>query len=366
MMNVVFILGSSVNQNGIKRIDEFCARGYNVKAYGFYRNMKVDNKPKDVEMKIVGEFTNDMPYKNRIGIINRGIKQVLNETKDTKSIYYLIGTDIGLVFSFISKKPYIYEEADLVHTYLGNKILRNLFGALDKRVIRKSVLTVFRSEGFIRYHFGKNCPENVTFIANRLNKAILDYKTLEKPLPNVEHLKFGFAGAIRFESIYNFARILLENFPQHEFHFYGTPFSEEEGAIFGKLEKFSNCYFHGPFKNPVDLPAVYGNIDLVLSTYDVVFENVRYAEPNKIYEAMYFDTPIIVSTGTFLAEKTNMLGIGYDVDAMNEEQTIAFIKNLTNEGLADVIKTIKSIDKKTTLNINDDFFEKFDSRVSMI
>ena len=173
-MNIVFILGNSVNQNGIKRIDEFFSRGYKVSAYGFHRNMKVDNKPQNVNMNIVGNFSNDMPYKDRIGIISRGIKQVIKNTSNEKPIYYLIGSDIGLVFSFISIKPFIYEEADLVHTYINNKVIRSVFKYLDKRVIRKSILTVFRSEGFIRYYFRSKCPNNVTFIANRLNVNLLD------------------------------------------------------------------------------------------------------------------------------------------------------------------------------------------------
>ena len=35
--------------------------------------------------------------------------------------------------------------------------------------------------------------------------------------------------------------------------------------------------------------------DMVVATYDVTIENVRYAEPNKIYEAIFFETPIILS-----------------------------------------------------------------------
>ena len=104
----------------------------------------------------------------------------------------------------------------------------------------------------------------------------------------------------------------------------------------------------------MDLPDVYGSIDLVLATYDVKYENVKYAEPNKIYESIYFETPIIVSSGTFLAKKVKRLGIGYDVNAMNEEEVVAFVKNLNEEDLSKKRANAKAIEKRKTLNINDD------------
>lgn len=354
---IVFILSSAVNQNGIKRIDEFCDRGYKVLAYGFKRNTDVDNKPKSVVVQIVGVFSNNMPYLKRIGIMKRGISQAIQETKDNDCVYYVIGTDVALIYTFISNKPYFYEEPDLVHTYIKSRIVRNALEWLDLRIIKNSLLTVFRSEGFIKYHFGQRAPSNVTFIANRLNPVVMDYPVKEKNIPNMEHLKFGFAGAIRFKSIYNFAKVVVENFPQHEFHFYGTAPSDE-GLIFRNLEKYSNCIFHGRFHNPDDLPSIYEKLDLVLSTYDVEYENVRFAEPNKIYEAIFFETPLIVSKGTFLGDKVENLGVGYTIDALNDQEVIDFVNSLTVESIQEKVYSAKRIDKREVLNINDDFFRK--------
>lgn len=366
-MNVVFILGSSVNQNGIKRIDEFCSRGYNVSAYGFHRKMTIENHPKDVKMTIVGEFTNDIPYRKRIRIIASGLRTVLQQTDSDNSIYYLIGSDVGLFFSLLyRRKKYIYEEADLVHTYINNPIFRNLLRILDKRVISKSVMTVFRSEGFIRYYFGDTCPDNVTFIANRLDPSVLDCEEMVKKTVSCEHLRFGFVGAIRFQSIFNFARVLLENFPQHEFHFYGSAFSSQDETMFRDLVRYKNCFFYGTFSNPKDLPAIYRNIDLLLSTYDVAYDNVKYAEPNKIYEAIYFETPIIVSIGTFLSEKTEKLGIGYSIDPLDSKKIIEFINGLSEQDIMRKVGNIKSIDKTYALNINNEFFIKFNKLTGIL
>jgi glycosyltransferase involved in cell wall biosynthesis len=128
--------------------------------------------------------------------------------------------------------------------------------------------------------------------------------------------------------------------------------------MFDRLKNYNNCHFHGAFFHPNDLPEIYAKTDLVLSTYDVENENVRFAEPNKIYESIYFRTPIIVSSGTYLAEKVNEIGIGYDIDAMKDEEIINFIQQLDNESINQRISNINCIDKIKAININDEFFER--------
>lgn len=355
---IIFILTSSVNPNSLKRIDEFVLRGYNVRAYGFKRDVDVPNRSKYVDVEILGSYKNDLSYYKRSSIIYKGIKRVLLETKGQDCIYYLIGLDIAMFFRLQSKRTYIFEEADLVHTNIKMTFIKNIYEGIDKSIIKHSLISVFRSEGFVKYHFGNDVPGNVCVIANRLNVRVADFEVFPKHEIDLDYLKIGYIGFIRYKSILNFAKVFCQAFPQHEFHFYGTYTSEGNERAFGVLKEFKNCYFHGSFKSPDDLNRIYSEIDLVLSTYDVSSENVRYAEPNKIYEAIYFETPIVVSSGTFLAEKVKRLGIGYDIDAMNEREIIDLINNLTPEGLQVKAENARHIDKREVLNINDDFFEK--------
>lgn len=364
MSTIVFILSSSVNQNGIKRIDEFVERGYDVKVYGFNREVKYCNKSKYVEINILASFSNNQPYLKRLGIMRKGIKSVLEETREQDCVYYLIGPDVAMIFTLICNRNYIYEEPDLVHTYIKNRYVRNILERIDKRIIRKSILSVFRSEGFPIYHFGDNIPDNCTVITNRLNKDIQRFPIVEKKEINMKHLRVGFVGGIRFKSIKSFAQIFCERFPESEFHFYGILDTDEEKLLFKPLEKFDNCHFHGCFKNPDDMPTIYSNIDLLLSTYDIEFENVRYAEPNKIYEAIYFETPIIVSKGTFLGDKVLRLGVGYTVDPLNEEEIISFIRGLSIANMKEKVENMRKISKEDLINRNDSFFKLLESKLN--
>ena len=124
-----------------------------------------------------------------------------------------------------------------------------------------------------------------------------------------------------------------------------------------ELSKHPNFHQHGRFKNPADLPDIYKNIDVVLALYDVDSINVLYAEPNKLYEAMYYRKPIIVSKGTYLAEKVNRLGIGFDLDATVPSNIDEFISGLTEEKVKEKTENAERIDRKDAINDNPALFE---------
>ena len=139
-------------------------------------------------------------------------------------------------------------------------------------------------------------------------------------------------------------------------HFFGTTDDRRE-EIVAELSKYPNFHQHGRFKNPADLPEIYSKIDIVLALYDVDSINVLYAEPNKLYEAMYYRKPIIVSKGTYLAEKVKRLGIGFDLDATESSNIETFIAGLTEEKLQEKIDNAGRIDRKDAINNNPELFD---------
>lgn len=357
-MKIVFIVNAIGMQRCIKRIDEFAERGYLVEAYGFDRGLQSNKQPKSCEIKEIGSIDNSTSYLKRLKTIYSGVKNVLTKTRDEDVLYYVFGLDNVMFFMLQSRKKFIYEESDLVHTYMKSQLAISFFEWIDKRAIKKSLISVFTSEGFVRYHFGDKRPENTHVIANRLPLTVNALEKKDKKPLDIKHLSIGFVGYLRFNAIEHFCRVFCEHYPEHEFHFFGVTNNEPDRLLFEPLKKNKNCYFHGAFKHPNDLPEVYSQIDLVLSTYDVENENVRYAEPNKIYEAIYFKTPIIVSSGTYLAEKVNELGIGYDVDAMDAKEVVRFVNELTENSINRKEEAIDRIDPHYALNVNDEFFDK--------
>lgn len=359
MSTIVFVFNSAHSPLPYKRVREFIDNGYEVEVYAFDRGVPTKNKPEDFSINIVGLSPETMSYTRRIPILLKGLKEVKRRIGKREVILYFLGLDVAFLSKFFFHRSYIYEEADLVHTYFRNSLLRNIFERIDKYVIRKSLISNFTSEGFLDYHYGSNVPENVFVIPNKLSPEVTKYPLQEHHRVDLKNLQIGFVGGFRFKSIYSFTYSFLSKYPNHDFHLFGVLDDTEENK---ELLKFDNFHNHGPFKNPQDLPSIYSQLDLVLCTYDAEYENVRYAEPNKIYEAIYFETPIIVSNGTFLSRKVERMGIGYSIDPLNNEQVFGFIDGLTEESIEEKQKNARSIGKEYAINNNSNFF----SRLSII
>ena len=351
---IIFIVPSITISHYKSRVLEFVVNGYDVEVYGYERSTHSKNKDLPYKFHIIGNIE-DGSYIDRVLLYRKNFAELGKKYSDENVIFYLCGLDIAMFFTLINPKAiYIYEECDLVHTYTK---VKNILKLIDRRIIKKSLLSVLTSEGFLKYHFGVNRPDNVCLVENKLNPGILKCKLLEKTKLSNNSLSIGFVGIPRFDSVYNFIDVFCKNFPQHTFHVFGGPVPEQ----FQPLDKYSNCHFHGFFNNPVDLPRIYSQIDLVLATYDVECDNVRYAEPNKLYESIYFETPIIVSKGTFLSEKVERLGIGFSINPLDENCIKRFINELS---LEEVKHNITRIDKKYSICNNSHLFNKIEELFS--
>lgn len=355
---IIFIINSIQQQRCIKRIEEFIANGYEVEAYGFSRSEVIPTLPENFKIEVLAQFDNSVSYHKRLIIMYKALRPVFKRHQHEQVVYYYFLLDVALVCRMLSHKPYIYEESDLMQTYIPSALVRNTLNWLDKRIIRHSLITTMTSEGFAQFHYGTQYPANIVFVSNKLNNKVLQLSYTPSSY-DMNHLRIGFVGGARYQTVVNFVRTFAEHFPQHEFHFYGTilDFQQEFEQI---IETHANVYYHGKFSNPADLPAIYQNIDLVLATYDTQFENVRYAEPNKLYEAAYFQTPIIVSQNTFLAQRVQQLGIGWAVDAMSEKAIMELINGLSQDEMARYIANCAALDRQQLVNTNPLLFKKLD------
>ena len=339
----------------IKRVEEFIDNGYEIDAYGFDRGGETYAQPSKFEIKVIGSHNISQSYSSRLKTIYKSMKPIIKKYKKQDVLFYYFFFDVAFVARLITKRPFIYEESDIPYTNIGNSMLRGFLGRVDKRMIERSLLTVMTSEGFIDYHFGDERPKNIIVVPNRVNPKLSEFEYQNKPI-DINHLKFAFVGGFRYASVLNFATVIAEHFSQHEFHAYGN-IVENKNALEELVNQYSNVFFHGTFKNPDELPGIYEKIDVVLATYDATSINAQYAEPNKLYESIYFRTPIVVSSNTFLAKKVNRLGIGYGINALNKEEIVSFIKSLTLEDLKNKQMASSSIPKESATNTNPEIFK---------
>lgn len=354
-MKIVFILNNITLTRCLKRVSEFIDNGYEVDVYGFEKQGEEGYaSPSNFNISILGVFSRKQSYYERLMVYYRSLKPLFNKYKGQDVVFYYFFFNIAFAARLLCRRPFIYEESDMPYTGLKNKLLRNWLSNIDKRMIKKSLLTVMTSEGFIDYHFGDERPKNIVVVPNRVNPLLMNLPYHRNDF-DINHLSIAFVGGFRYNSVINFATVIAENFPQHEFHVYGIvlEYGEELKAL---CEKYENIHFHGKFRNPDDLPSIYEKIDLVLASYDATYINAQYAEPNKMYEAIFFRTPIIVSSNTFLAKKVSKLGVGYHINALNKQEIVSFINGLTIEDINNKLQALEALPKDFAINKNPELF----------
>lgn len=356
-MKIVFILNNITITRCLKRVNEFIDKGYEVEVYGFKKEDEEGYAvPNGFSITVLGSFSQEQPYFKRLKVYYRSLKPLFMKYKKQDVIFYYFFFNIAFAARLQCCRRFIYEESDMPYLSIGNKLIRMWLSWSDKRIIKKSLLTVMTSEGFIDYHFGKERPKNIVVVPNRVNPGLMNLPYSMKQQHDLDHLSIAFVGGFRYMSVLNFAEVVGESFPQHEFHVFGNIISNGDN-LRALCEKHSNIHFHGKFKNPDDLPGIYGNIDLVLASYDVTSINSQYAEPNKMYEAIFFKVPIIVSKGTFLSRKVESLGIGYAINGLEKDEIRNFLSGLTKESYEDKIRGLNAIPREDAINVNPAMFK---------
>ena len=363
---IVFIVRTMVPRVD-KRIKEFIANGYDVEVYGFeFENVRIDNSKNTAYyynvLATIPNFPHQLSYKERAVLFYKKIKEVINRYNKKETLFYFFTINTSFITLVIPNLIFINEESDMLFDRSKNSLVRKLIIWANKRIVKKSYKTVMTSQGFADYYYGDKIPKNIVIIPNKVSAACLKLPAVAKEPFDVNHIRFAFTGNARYNSIFNMCKMVGEHFPQHEFHFYGTLnyfTDEQKQAVAG----YKNVFVHGPFKNPDDLPGIYSKIDFVISTYDSEGVNVQYAESNKIYESMFFETPIFVSTNTVLQKIVNKHNMGYAINALDDEEVIKTINSITAEKFEEFRASLKAIDKKESVNDNTKFFQQLKKEI---
>lgn len=348
---IIFILSSISQPRCLKRIRSFINAGYEVEVYGFDRGVyNINATIEGKEINVLGFAPSGSGYLEKFLYTKRQLKNIFKKYKNEKVIYYLFGFDQALICKVFSSNKYIYEISDLVYSYFKNPFLRFIFKSTDKYIIRKSLLTVLITKGFLDFFNLKT--NNIIIQPNKLDTYFSSYNRNVTKLSTNQSLSFGFAGAIRYQNtVFRFARIIGKYFPHHSFNFYGD--STNLSAVKEISQKYKNVFYMGPFKNPEDLTKVYEGIDIVVACYRTDTVNERVAEPNKLYEALFFNKPIIVSKETYLERfVTKQNDFGYAIDATSDSEIIDLIQNIEIDDLNNKIKNISIIPTSSIIDDN--------------
>lgn len=252
-------------------------------------------------------------------------------------IIYAESLDSLLIAGQYKKKHPIqvfFEVADLRENFLVKPanpvdwLMTKMLLHREKKAFRQVDYLVVTSTKFYDLHYSALIPpEKMVYFPNIPDvKAFSTYRK-----KTVGRFTVGFIGGIRYLKQ---MKLLVDAAKQVDCDVLfagagGT--SAEYDEIRNYCKDLSNVRFSGRYDYDTQIAELYGAVDCVFSVYNADNPNVRIALPNKFYESIYCELPIIVAKDTYLEELVTKYGVGISVSHKCIEDLESALARLKND-----------------------------------
>ncbi len=325
-------------------------RGQEVK-----ETFEINSKNKTVKIAI------DAPHGNpikRIVPLLKYIGKAIKVLKDGRpDIIHAANLDMLLIAriykAFYNKDiKIVYEVADLPRYSFAKKInsfkslVSKLLQGIERRLISKISRLILTSPYFWDEYFSKFVDEDkYLFVPNA------PYKSLFEKYSEAQHdkLTIAFIGSVRYTDQ---LKILIDSVGELKkgirVFIAGSGPGYQEILEYSKDKDFVEIY--GPYNYEKEIVSLYEKVDIMYSVYDSNLENVKIALPNRLYESIVCEKPIIASRGTELGKFIEREKIGFTVDSNGNEELKEKILYLINS------KETLNLYKNNCKNIKEDYY----------
>ncbi|MEM7507252.1 MAG: glycosyl transferase family 1 [Pseudomonadota bacterium] len=267
------------------------------------------------EIVDLGE-TADNAYVQRIASIFRGAKLAGRQADVLRRSNLIIARNLDMLATAVLVRsrlglamPVIYECLDIHKKLTGSGAVAKGLRALERSLLKRTALVVLSSPAFEREHFARYYPGAYRsfLVENRLidGDAFPD-RPVESNTPSPRgKLKIGWFGNLRCARSLAILGALADRFPEQvEIVLRGYPAPGVFADFEGLLAPHANITFHGRYRAPQDLAAIYGEVDLVWAgDWYEEGANSLWLLPNRIYEGGYFAVPQLAPAGTETARR---------------------------------------------------------------
>ncbi|WP_428929794.1 hypothetical protein [Marinibacterium sp. SX1] len=270
--------------------------------------------------------TRDNDYLQRVTLVYSGARRALNypDMFRRADIFLARNLDMLALAARVRRKlgldvPLVYECLDIHHRLTGPSRPARMLRRLEARLLEQCALVMISSPRFAEAHFETHYPGKCRFhlVENRL---IEGDAFAARPAPRAAApegpLRIGWFGNLRCRRSLDLLKSLANRFPDDLriiLRGYPAPgvFPDFEAEFAGQ----PNIVFHGRYKAPGDLEAIYGEVDLIWAgDWYEAGANSMWLLPNRIYEGGYFATPALAPAGTQVAQWLTERGGGFILD----------------------------------------------------
>lgn len=231
----------------------------------------------------------------------------------------------------------IFEVADLRECFIEeptafkDRIIKSYILKLEKKLFKSVDALVLTSHKFYDIHYEKLISEGKVFFMPNTpeKKAFINYKKKSGGAFTI-----GFIGGIRYLTQ---MKLLVDasTIVGCKVLFAGAGgTSTDYSQIVEYCKGKKNVEFYGKYNYDADIAKLYGMVDCVYAVYDADNPNVRIALPNKLYESIICDLPIIVAKGTYLEERVKAFNVGFSVSHTSAEDLISVLTDLMSKKIS--------------------------------
>ncbi|WP_368489971.1 glycosyltransferase [Clostridium sp. BJN0013] len=268
------------------------------------------------------------------------------------------GLFIGYSINKKLKLKVTYDEHDLFYMYfynrkgLLNKLIYYSVILLEKHMVKRVdthiVVTPKMKEVY------KKISKNIYIVNNAPYKSL--FNDIEKTPDNL--LRIGFIGSVRY---YDEIKALIDAAQKYDKSvkviICGWGIYAEQLASYSK--KFSNVEIKGAY-NISELEQLYKNIDVTYAFYPG--DTATISMPNKFYESIITETPIIANKVTEFGHEVWKNNFGYGIEGKNLKEEIEHIIEKLLKDPAEKNNIIENMRKAK----NNYFWESNESKLNAI
>ena len=198
-----------------------------------------------------------------------------------------------------SSVPLNYECLDIHGSLLGNGLASRVLRAQERRLLRRSRTLTVSSPGFLSNYFHHLCVNLPTVILDENKRKTSEpRKDLSHDYRSGPPWRIGWFGNIRCVESFQILKSAAEHLPNLvDISLRGRPTAQLQDLIDQHLPK-PNMRFGGLY-HQTDLAEMYQDVHIMWAIdYSQRGANSKWLLPNRIYEAGYYNCPVIALAGT--------------------------------------------------------------------
>ena len=253
----------------------------------------------------------------------------LHSLAKAESVVITAGLDslvIASLYSLIFKPIVVRHQVRDLHKWqLSNSFITSILKTVEKFALKRCDIIAASSPKFISAYYSKIYDGKTIVLENLPKREVWGaYKSrVEQPIV------VGYIGIVRYKK-------QLKNLVDAVISINKKGFNVKLLITGGGASEFI-CEFEidhpiieyaDQYKYTEEIARIYSGINIIYAVYDRNDFNCQIALPTKMYEAMITKVPIIVASGTYVAEVVTKIGIGIAVDGESVDAIADCLKDI--------------------------------------